>query len=471
MKADLVLTGGTVVTEHGPEHADIVVRSGRIAAIQAHGVERFDDADEQIDVRGLHVFPGGIDPHVHLGDQGQSEFEDFATGTASCAAGGLTTVIDMPLNLPPTIDAATLEARRREVAPKAYVDFGLWGGIVPGNLSELEPMARAGALAFKAFVCDAVDWFRASDADLFEGMREAVRLDRPVGVHSENDDITARLRERLRAAGRTDLDAHGESRPEVTEWEAIERVTLLARETGARTQVVHISTGEGVDTCTAARRAGARVGAEVTMHHLTLDETALRESGTFAKCAPPLRARHQVEALWRRLLAGEVSNIGSDHSPATFAQKDLALHEHWDVPDGITGTQTLMPLLLSEGVHKRGLALEEFARLTATAAAKMFGLYPRKGAIRVGADADFAIADLDARFTITPERLLYKCPWSPNVGTEVQGEIVRTIVRGTTVFNDGELVGEPGAGVYLHGMELAEERDSAQRRGLEVMSR
>jgi allantoinase len=470
MKADLALTGGTVVTEHGPEHADVAVRDGHIAAIAAHGAERF-DADEYLDVTGLHVFPGGIDPHVHLGDQGQSDFEDFATGTASCAAGGLTTVIDMPLNLPPTIDAATLEARRAEVAPKAYVDFGLWGGLVPGNLAEMEPMAQAGALAFKAFVCEAVDWFRASDADLLDGMREAVRLDRPVGVHSENDDITARLRARLREAGRTDLRAHAESRPEVTEWEAINRVVLLARETGARTQIVHISTGEGVDACTAARRAGARVGPEVTMHHLTLDEDDMLERGTVAKCAPPLRSRRQVEALWQRLLTGEVGNIGSDHSPATFDQKDLARHEHWDIPDGITGTQTLMALLLSEGVHKRGLALEQFARLTATAAAKMFGLYPRKGAIRVGADADFAIADLEARWTIAPDRLLYKCPWSPNDGTEVRGEIVRTIIRGTTVFHDGELVGEPGTGAFLHGMELADERESAQRRGLEVMSR
>jgi len=464
MKVDLALCNGTVVTEHGVEHADIGVRDGRITAIVAHGADRF-DAEEQLDLADLHVFPGGIDPHVHLGDQGQSEFEDFATGTASCAAGGLTTIIDMPLNLPPTIDAATLEARREEVAPKAFVDWGLWGGLVPDNLGDLEPMAQAGALAFKAFVCETTDWFRASDADLLEGMREAVRLDRPVGVHSENHDITARLRERLRAAGRTDLRAHVESRPEVTEWEAIRRVVLLAQETGARTQVVHISTGEGVDACSAARRAGARVGAEVTMHHLTLDDDDMVERGTVAKCAPPLRGRHQVEALWRRLLAGEVSNIGSDHSPATFEQKDLECHEHWDIPDGITGTQTLMPLLLSEGVHKRGLSLERFTSLTSTAAARMFGLYPRKGVIRVGADADFAIADLTARWTITPERLFYKCPWSPNEGAEVQGQIVRAVVRGTTVFRDGELVAEPGTGAYLHGMELAEQR------ALEIMSR
>lgn len=457
MKVDLALINGTVVTEHGVQRADIGVRDGRIAALVASGADHL-DADEQLDVSGLHVLPGGVDPHVHLGDQDQSDFEDFATGTASCAAGGLTTVIDMPLNLPPTVDAVTLEARREAVAPKAFVDWGLWGGVVPGNLADLEPMAHAGALAFKAFVCEAIDWFAASDGDLYEGMLEAARLDRPVGVHCENDHLTARLRARLRAAGRRDLSAHSESRPEIAEWEAIQRVVLFARETGARTQVVHISTGEGVDLCSAARRAGARVGAEVTMHHLTLDENDMLERGTFAKCAPPLRRHHQLEALWQRLFAGEVDNIGSDHSPATFAQKDLSAHEHWDIPDGITGTQTLMPLLLSEGVHKRGLPLERFAALTATAAAKMFGLYPRKGSIRVGADADLAIADLDARWTISPEALLYKCPWSPNEGTEVTGKIVRTIVRGTTVFGDGEIVGEPGHGTFLHGMELAERR-------------
>jgi allantoinase len=458
MKVDLALCNGTVVTEHDVQQLDIGVRGERIAALVAPGEESL-QAEERIDLAGLHVFPGGIDPHVHLGDQGQSEFEDFATGTASCAAGGLTTVIDMPLNLPPTIDAATFEARREAVAPKAYVDWGLWGGLVPGNVGELTPMAAAGALAFKAFVCEAADWFRVSDADLFEGMQEAARLGRPVGVHCENDDITAGLRARLRAAGRTDIRAHAESRPELTEWEAIRRVVSLAQATGARTQIVHISTGEGIDACSAARQAGARVGAEVTMHHLTLDEEDMVRIGTLAKCAPPLRPCHQVEALWRRLLAGEVSNLGSDHSPATFEQKSTERQEHWDIPDGITGTQTLMPLLLSEGVHKRGLPLERFAQLTSTAAAKMFGLYPHKGSIRIGADADFAIADLEERWTLTPEVLRYKCPWSPNAGTEIQGRIVRTILRGRTVFCDGELVGPPGFGRFLHGMEIAERRE------------
>lgn len=467
MKVDLALCNGTVVTEHGAEQVDIGVSGERIVALAARDGERF-DAGERLDLSGLHVFPGGIDPHVHLGDQGQSDFEDFATGTASCAAGGLTTVIDMPLNLPPTIDAATFGARRAALAPKAYVDWGLWGGLVPGNLDELEPMAEAGALAFKAFVCQAVDWFRVSDADLLEGMQEAERLDRPVGVHCENDDITARLRARLRTAGRTDIRAHAESRPEHAEWEAIQRVLLLARAAGARVQIVHISTGEGVDACTAARSTGVRVGAEVTVHHLTLDEEDMVRLGTFAKCAPPLRHRGQVEALWQRLLAGEIRNIGSDHSPATFEQKDLGRSEHWDIPDGITGTQTLMAVLLSEGVHKRGLSLERFAQLTSTAAAKMFGLYPRKGAIRVGADADFAIADLEDRWTLTPDVLLYKCPWTPHEGTEIQGRIVRTVVRGATVFHDGRLVAAPGSGSYLHGMELAEDQAA---RPLEVTSR
>src|SRR5581483_7187652 len=274
-------------------------------------------ADEALDVAGKHVFPGGVDPHVHLGDQQQSCFEDFTTGTRSCAAGGLTTVIDMPLNLPPTIDTATFQARWQAVAPRAVVDFGLWGGLVPGNLGELAGMAAAGALAFKAFLCRASDWFHVSDGDLLDGMAEAARLGLPVGVHSENDSIVARARDGLIAVGRRDLRAHGESRPELAEWEAIQRVALFARATGARTQVVHISTAEGLDLCWAARQASADIGAEVTMHHLTLDEEDMARIGTFAKCAPPLRVRRQVDALWERLLAGKVSNIGSDHSPAT----------------------------------------------------------------------------------------------------------------------------------------------------------
>jgi allantoinase len=164
-----------------------------------------------------------------------------------------------------------------------------------------------------------------------------------------------------------------------------------------------------------------------------------------------LRGRHQVEALWGRVLDGRVHNIGSDHSPATIAQKDLTAQEHGDVPDGITGVQTMLPLLLSEGVRKRGLSLERFVSLTSANAARTFGLYPRKGAIQVGSDADLAIADLDARWTLTPELLHYKCPWSPHTGWQISGRIVRTILRGQTVFRDGQVTATPGMGAFIAG--------------------
>jgi allantoinase len=445
---DLALVGGTVVTEHGPQALDVGVRDGRIAGLAAAGAEPM-AAAERIDCAGLHVLPGGIDPHVHFGDQGQSGFEDFETGTRAAAAGGITTVLDMPLNLPPTTDAASLRARRDAVAPRAIVDFGLWGGLVPGSLGELEPMARDGAVAFKAFLSEEVDWESVSDADLYFGMQEAARVGRPVGVHCENGSIVTALQGRLRTAGRTDLAAHAESRPEVAEIEAIRRVTLLAAATGARTQVVHVSTGEGVDACREARAAGADVGAEVTMHHLTLTDEDALERGTFAKCAPPLRPRRQVDALWRHVLAGDVGNVGSDHSPATVAQKDAGARAHWDIPNGITGVQTLLPLLLTSGVHERGLELGALARLTATGAARMFGLYPRKGAIRLGSDADFAIVDLTATWTLSASDLHYKAPWSPHESTALRGRVVRTVLRGTTVFADGEVLGTPGGGRRL----------------------
>jgi len=457
MKTDLVLRNALVVTEDAVTPLDIAVRDGVIVALSTPGEARY-QADEQLDLGSKYVLPGGIDPHVHLGDQEQSAFEDFLTGTRSCAAGGLTTVIDMPLNLPPTTDRATFEARRDAVAPRAVIDFALWGGLVPGNVGELAALADAGAIAFKAFTCEAADWFHVADDDLLEGMREAARLGLPVGVHCENDAIIRSLRARLRAAGREDMRAHGESRPEVAEWEAIARVALFARVSGARTQVVHISTGEGVDLCRAAREAGADVNAEVTMHHLTLDEEDMARIGPYAKCAPPLRARRQVEALWRRVLAGQVQNIGSDHSPATEAQKSLDGQSHWDIPDGVTGTQTLLPLLLSEGVRRRGLPLERVAALTAANAARTFGLYPRKGVIRVGSDADVAVIDPDASWTVTPDILQYKWPWSPHLGLTLTGRVERTILRGRTVYADGEVVGAPGYGQFLAGRGMSSSR-------------
>jgi len=445
---DLALVGGTTVTEHGPEAVDVGVRDGRIAALVGRAAEPL-CAEQRIDCAGLLVLPGGVDPHVHFGDQGQSAFEDFETGTRAAAAGGITTVLDMPLNVPPTTDAARLHARRAAISPRAVVDFGLWGGLVPSSLGELESMARAGAVAFKAFLCDEVDWESVSDGDLYLGMREAARLRRPVGVHCENGSIVAALRQRLRGEGRTDLGAHAESRPEIAEIEAIRRVALLAGATGARTQVVHVSTAEGIDACTEARHAGADVGAEVTMHHLTLTDEDALEHGTLAKCAPPLRPRRQVDALWERVLAGDVGNVGSDHSPATAEQKDPRAREHWDIPNGITGVQTLLPLLVSTGVHARGLGLADLARLTARGAARRFGLYPRKGAIRIGSDADFAIVDLDAAWTLAASDLEYKAAWSPHEGIAIRGRVTRTILRGTTIFADGEVVGAPGGGRWL----------------------
>jgi allantoinase len=444
-RADLVLRHGTVVTGAGVFEHDVGVRDGRVVGLGPWGADRY-AADDELDLTGRYVVPGGIDPHVHLGDQGQSDSEDFESGTRSCAAGGLTTVIDMPLNLPPTIDVATFRARLAVVQPRAVVDFGLWGGLVPGNLAEMAGMREAGAVAFKAFVCRATAWPHVSDGDLLDGMREAARLGLPVGVHCENDSIVAGLRERLRATGRLDLRAHAESRPVVAEVEAIQRVLLLAREAGVRTQIVHISTGEGVDLCAAARETGVQAGAEVTMHHLTLDEDDMVRLGTIAKCAPPLRPRAQVEALWARVTSGAVSNVGSDHSPATFERKDTGRAPHWDIPDGITGVQTLMPLLMSEGVHRRGLSLPAFVRLTSTNAARMFGLYPGKGTIQVGSDADFAVIDPDSRWALTPALLHYKCRWSPHVGTEITGRIERTILRGATICVDNEIVARPGTG-------------------------
>jgi allantoinase len=450
MSADLVLVNGTVVTESAVLPVDIAVRDGRVVALSSHGEVRY-QAEDLIDARGLYVLPGGVDPHVHFGDQGQSAFEDFETGTRAAAAGGITTVLDMPLNLPPTVDAATFAARLEAVRPRAVVDFGLWAGLVPGNLIDLPRMAALGAIAFKAFTCESADWFHVDDADLLDGMREAARLSLPVGVHCENNAITARLRARLRAVGRRDLRGHAESRPEVAEWEAIARVALVARVAGARAHIVHTSTAEGVDTVVQARRAGAPISAEVTMHHLTLDEDDAAHLGTYAKCAPPLRSRRQVDALWRRVLAGDVQNIGSDHSPATEEQKSLAGREHWAVPDGITGVQTMLPLLISEGVHRRRLPLERVATLAAANAARIFGLYPRKGTIQVGGDADFALVDLHRGWRLAADDLLYKCPWSPHLGWQITGRVVRTIRRGQTVFRDGEVVAEPGSGTFLSG--------------------
>lgn len=439
---DVLVRNGRLVSSTGIGRADIAIVDGLIAEI---GPDLDGGAGAEIDATGLHVFPGLVDPHVHLNDPGRSEWEGFSSGTAAFAAGGGTCLFDMPLNAsPPTLDGASFDLKLEASRGRSFVDFCLWGGLVPGNVDRLDELAGRGVIGFKAFMCaSGIDDFEAVDDDtLFEGMQRAAALGLPVAVHAEDEVITSTLARIARAEGRTSVADYLASRPAAAEIAAVARAIALAEATGCALHVVHLSTGAAVALVAEARLRGVDVTCETCPHYLALTAEDAERIGALAKCAPPLRSAEEREDLWSRVLAGDVQMIGSDHSPAPQALKQG--DDAFAVWGGISGCQTVLGIVLGEGAD-RGLTLSALASLTSTAAAARFGLAQRKGRIEPGCDADLAIADVEFRGRLDSGDLLYRHPHSPFAGSLLRGRVVRTLLRGQTVAANGRATEErPG---------------------------
>jgi allantoinase len=437
---DLVVRGGIVITPYGEALADVAIVSESIAAVapEITGTTR-----EEIDARGLHVLPGACDVHVHFNEPGRTDWEGWATGSAACAAGGTTSVAEMPLNAsPPTLDGDSFDAKRAAAERASFVDFALWGGLTPVNLDRMEELAARGVIGFKAFMSNSgIDDFPAADdATLLAGMDRAAALRLPVAVHAENDAITAALAAQAIARGRIGARDYLASRPAVAEIEAIARAILFAEGTGCSLHVVHVSTGRGIALIAEARARGVDVSAETCPHYLLLDEDDLNRLGAIAKCAPPLRPRRDVDSLWDAMARGEIDVIASDHSPAPAEMKSG--DDFFRIWGGVSGCQSLVTSLLSAGHRERGVPLAAIAALVAGNPAKRFRL-PRKGQIASGCDADLTLVDLHDRFTLRPEHLRYRHRHSPFVGMTFAAKPRRTMVRGQTVAIDGRMVGPP----------------------------
>jgi allantoinase len=440
MAVDAIIRGGTVVTLDGPIEADLAVEDGTISAI---GPNVGGPADEEIDARGLHVFPGAIDAHVHFNEPGRTYWEGFVTGSRSLAAGGMSAFVEMPLNAhPPTCDAKCFDDKVVLAQATSLVDFAFYGGLVPGNLRKMNELAECGVAAFKAFMSTTgtPDFQQADDLTLYEGMAKAAGLGVPVLVHAENRQITDTLAERRLSTLRTTMRDYLDSRPVVAELEAIGRAILFAEETGCSLHVVHVSTGRGVGLVVEARARGVDVTCETCAHYLVLTEEDAEALGAVAKCAPPLRPKEDLESLWGHLLAGDVEFVASDHSPCPPDMK--AGEDMFRAWGGIAGCQSVLNVMLDEGHHERGLPLEKIAALLSARVAERFG-FIEKGRLEVGRDADFALVDLRGVSTLRPQDLFYRHKVSPYVGRSFRGEVIRTVVRGITVFRDGKVVSEP----------------------------
>lgn len=417
---DLVVRSRRTVTPEGERPLAVAVRDGVIAALLPY--EAAVPAGESADLGDLPLLPGLVDSHVHVNEPGRTHWEGFATATRAAAAGGVTTIVDMPLNsLPPTVDVAALEVKRKAAEGRCHVDVAFWGGAIPGNLADLRPLHEAGVAGVKCFLSPSgVEEFPALDRDgLRAALTEVADFDGLLIVHAEDPAL-------LSDPGGPAYEDFLRSRPQEAERRAVEQVIALAAETGARAHIVHVSAAACVEPLRAARSAGVRVTAETCPHYLTL--AAEQVTGPAYKCCPPIREAANRDALWRALGEGVLIGIVSDHSPST---PDLKVPDFAAAWGGISSLQVGLPVVWT-AARARGYGLADVARWMAEGPARLAGL-PYKGAIRVGADADLVAFDPDAEFTVDVAELHHRNPICPYHGARLTGVVRTTWLRGAPV--------------------------------------
>lgn len=437
---DLIIRNGNIVSADSVQLGDIAIKDGKIQEV-AYGRKIDGDALKEINAEGLHVFPGLIDSHVHFNEPGRAEWEGLETGSKSLAAGGATTFFDMPLNsTPPTINAENLALKKAIADQKAVVNPRFWGGLVPENIKDLKGLHDNGVIGFKAFMSPSgiADFNHSDDETIFKGMKEIASFGSILAVHAESTVICEQLAEEKISQGKTSARDYVESRPIISEIEAVRRIISYSEATGCKLHVVHASSRKVVKIIEEAKQRGVNVTVETCPHYLALTVKDLEEKGGLAKCAPPLRDEDEVEELWAALANGEIDVIGSDHSPAPASMKTITdnFFEGWG---GISGAQSTLNILLTEGYYKRNLPLEKIVKLTAENPAKRFGL-STKGKIATGYDADLAIVDLNESFTLHNEDLYYRHKHSPYVGMTFKGKVKNTLVNGEVVFENGKII-------------------------------
>lgn len=434
--ADTVIKNGTVVSHDGRRAMDVAIKNGKFVAV---GEDIDPGGADVIDARGLLILPGLVDVHTHMRDPGMTEKEDFFSGTAAAAAGGVTTIVDMPNTYPPIATADRFAEKLEIVSPKANVDFGLYGMIAQDNASEITGMAELGAMGLKLFMGQTTgDNPCPTDDAIFLGLEAAAENDLVVGVHAENDHVLKLFSRRLKESGRTDPRAQLLSRPAFIEVEAVTRIVTLATEAGAKLHIHHLSTADGVQRIISLRSEGHVVSIEALVAHLLLDDSAYEKYGNLIKLNPPIRPRENVDALWQGIRSGAVDVIATDHAPHTADEQ--AADNVWDAFGGFIGVETMLPLMLTAAAEGR-LSIEDVVRTCSYYPARRWSM-AEKGAIAPGFDADFVVVDPDATHTLRQSDLQSTHPVSPYDGWTLTGKVEATYLRGQKVFADGRITKE-----------------------------
>lgn len=439
INGQVVLPDGTIV------HANIGVRQGKIDVITPEPI----DAVETVDAEGKYVIPGVVDEHYH--SWWGYDVDTHEISTRAAAKGGVTTLVEMPLDNPPTITRRRLEDKLAIVGGQFHVDYAAIGGYFADDPSEVHAMAEAGVVAYKIFTGDVAPpgmFPGTSDEELLDLMRRIKSEGLTLLAHCENAGIVCCESARIKAEGRGDAKAWDDARPWYAEVEAVQRVALLAKMTGVRVVVVHVASPDAVDVITQARKEGVDIWAETLPHQICLNQDTM---GTDArmKWNPPTRDQQAVDRLWTQLKDGDIHTIGSDHAPLTkFEGADV-----WKQSPGAGNVlETMLPVVATEALYHRGIELPRLVEVFSSTPARLMGLYPRKGAIQVGSDADLVVLETEGSRHVDAQSLEFlnqQAKWSPYDGAEVKVFPLCTVVRGQVVYRDGDIVGQLGHGEFI----------------------
>ncbi len=452
---DLLIAGGQVVTPDRVFSGSIGIADGKIA--QLFGPDERPASRSRLDARGLHILPGLIDTHVHIRAPARPDREDFVSGTSAAAAGGITTLLEMPISDPPVNSAAVLTQRMEQLKPHALIDFGLYGSISPDNAEEIPLMAEAGAIAFKTFMTEPppgrddefVGLCCSDSAALHDLMAEVAKTNLLHCFHCEHAGLLELFLGKVRASGQTTGIAHARSAPPVVEDLAVASLLVFAELFRSRVQIVHISSFKAAQLAKEAKAKGIDVSVETCPQYLFLTLDELARHGPFAKCNPALRTAEEVERLWPYLLDGTIDIIGSDHSPYIVSEKAIGQDDIFRATAGMPGLESMLPLMLT-AVHQGRLTLPALTRLTSLNAARRFRL-PTKGQIKPGLDADLTLVDMNSAWSFDRHRTFSKGGANMHTyhGLPMRGQVRATLVRGQTVFQNGQITTEPGHGMCL----------------------
>ncbi|GAB6937225.1 allantoinase AllB [Isoptericola variabilis] len=432
MTHDLIVRAARAVTPEGERAVEVGVTDGRIAAVVPlgtglAGAEMLELAEDEV------LLPGLVDSHVHVNEPGRTEWEGFATATRAAAAGGVTTIVDMPLNsLPPTTSVANLEVKKQRAVDQAFVDVGFWGGAVPGNTADLRPLHDAGVFGFKCFLADSgvPEFGHLEDAELRADLAELTSFGGMMIVHAEDPGTLEDAPQEPGPAYKSFLA----SRPAKAESTAIAALIDAARDTGARAHVLHLSDADSLPMIAAARAEGVRLTVETCPHYLSLDADHVPDGATAYKCCPPIREQDNQDRLWQGLREGLIDVVVTDHSPATAELKQPASGDFAEAWGGVASLQLGLAVVWTEA-RRREVPLAEIVGWMSAGPAALVGL-ERKGGIAVGKDADLAVFAPDATFVVDPARLHHKNPVTPYAGRDLTGVVRRTLLRGRPVGDE-----------------------------------